>query len=382
MAWAKLHTDILADPKLMRASRRGARGLLLLPWLIAFAKYVDDDGRLTVAGDPAEPEDLIDVIPCTRKEDVALALEELTGLGVLVREEGTGVLRFHTWEERQGRPKPSDTPEAQRERKRKSRQANKKGGVTPHVTRDVTPTRHAEVTRDVTPNVTPPEKKRGEENRAEQQQTAAADPPDRSRAELLDLHRLQLTVQANNAITAKWGEQATPLYSSSGFALELATATVDAGIPLPFACQVIADTVGRMSIKPKSMTYFRAAIEEAWAKANDPALSAKSDAPAAGGMARASEVWRILRTTGLHHAAYPDREGIIASHVARGTIPDERGFREAWGTMHVSAATKIKSARTDEEITRALWPLILSQKQEPYPPHIKLPHPWLDWLNR
>jgi hypothetical protein len=46
MTWAKLYTDILSDPKLMRAARLGHEQLQLLPWFVVFAKQADDRGRL------------------------------------------------------------------------------------------------------------------------------------------------------------------------------------------------------------------------------------------------------------------------------------------------------------------------------------------------
>lgn len=113
LPWVKLHTDILADPKLLRAANSGARGLELLPWLIAFAQRADDGGRLTVAGHPAEPRDIAYCIPGVRSQRVASALEALTELGVLVKLADNS-LQFEAWERRAG--KPSDRSEFVRER--------------------------------------------------------------------------------------------------------------------------------------------------------------------------------------------------------------------------------------------------------------------------
>lgn len=133
MAWVKLHTDILSDPKLMRAARKGARHLMLLPWLIAFAKHAEDDGRLSVNGEPAEPDDIANLIPnCTRNQ-VKNALDELAGLGILVKD--GGFLAFSRWDVRAG--KASDSKEATRDRKRQQRvRSIGHAGLTPDVTRD------------------------------------------------------------------------------------------------------------------------------------------------------------------------------------------------------------------------------------------------------
>ena len=147
MAWAKLHTDILGDPKLMRAARHGMAGLLLLPWLIVAAKHADDDGRLTVGGHAMEADDLVPMIPGATPAEVRIALANLTELGVLVAE--NGVLRFAAWHPRQS--KPSDSNEAWRERQQRSRARRKTEAkhdtsepVTPPLSENVTP-RHASV---------------------------------------------------------------------------------------------------------------------------------------------------------------------------------------------------------------------------------------------
>jgi hypothetical protein len=109
--WAKLHTDILDDPKLMSAVRRGrARNLDVLPWLIAFAKRADDAGRLTIAGKPADPDDIARAIPNVTTKRVAGCMRELTRLGVLMRESDRA-LRFARWQQR-AESKPSDSRSA------------------------------------------------------------------------------------------------------------------------------------------------------------------------------------------------------------------------------------------------------------------------------
>lgn len=117
--WAKLYTDILGDPKLLRAARKGARQLELLPWLIVFAKQCDDDGRLSVNGEAADPEDVAALVPGVTARRVAEAFESLLAIGVLERG-ADGVLRFPAWEHRSG-SKASDRPEAIRERVQRHR---------------------------------------------------------------------------------------------------------------------------------------------------------------------------------------------------------------------------------------------------------------------
>ena len=124
--FAKLWTDILADPKLMRAARKGAKQLVLLPWLIAFAQKCDDDGRLTVNGEPAETIDLASQMPGVSEKQVAQALAALENIGILVRDYDDA-LRFSAWEHRAG--KPSDTRErvAQRVAKHRERKRQQRG---------------------------------------------------------------------------------------------------------------------------------------------------------------------------------------------------------------------------------------------------------------
>lgn len=118
MPWVKLHTDILGDTKLMRAARKGEKGLELLPWLFAFAGAAGDDGRLTVAGEPAEAIDIAAKIPGVKAAAVAECMFSAQRIGVLV-DDGGGVLRFAAWDHRAG--KPSDRPENVRERVQRHR---------------------------------------------------------------------------------------------------------------------------------------------------------------------------------------------------------------------------------------------------------------------
>lgn len=130
MAWAKLHTDVLGDVKLMRATRKGAKNLVLLPWLIAFAKAADDGGRLSVGGIPAEPDDIAPLIPDTKSTQVAACCAGLQEIGVLERDPD-GAYRFAQWSKRAD-AYPSDEPEAVRERVRQHRAKQREQSL--HVT--------------------------------------------------------------------------------------------------------------------------------------------------------------------------------------------------------------------------------------------------------
>jgi hypothetical protein len=133
MTWGKLHDDILADPKLMRAGRKGAMHLFVLPWLIAFAIKAADHGRLSVGEDPAEPEDIADQIPCVTAMQVAGALSELEAIGVL-SEDPDGCPRFTKWEDRQAKPSSTKTAVLERVHKHRAkvkRAASKERNTTP-----------------------------------------------------------------------------------------------------------------------------------------------------------------------------------------------------------------------------------------------------------
>ena len=132
MTWLRLHTDILSDPKLMRAARAGAKQLHLAPWLMAFAKQADDGGRLSIGNEAAEPPDIAATIPCVTARMVQQCQRELLAIGVLT-EDDDGVLRFVRWEPRQS--KPSNTPEGRRERMQRHREkAKKEGWASPNLT--------------------------------------------------------------------------------------------------------------------------------------------------------------------------------------------------------------------------------------------------------
>lgn len=156
-SWAKLHTDILGDPKLMRAARKGAKGLELLPWLIAFAKQADDEGALTVGGEPAEPVDIAELLPGISAKSVAKALDSLEKIGILVRNSRNS-LEFARWNERSGTA-PSADRAAVRQRVAKHRARKSLQG-----TNDVTTGNALHPASDVT-TCNAIEEKRGEEKR-------------------------------------------------------------------------------------------------------------------------------------------------------------------------------------------------------------------------
>lgn len=93
MAWVKLHTDILGDRRLMEGAASGLRGLELLPWFMAFARRADDRGRLTVAGAPADPEDVASGIPGATPGRVAIATLSLLKIRA-VQFDSDGALRI------------------------------------------------------------------------------------------------------------------------------------------------------------------------------------------------------------------------------------------------------------------------------------------------
>jgi len=127
MTWVKLHTDILSDPKLMRAARRGSQSLFLLPWLIVFAKHAADGGRLSIGEGGADPEDIATMIPNIKPRQVAQCIAALTKVGVLTPDPD-GVPRFTRWADRA--EKPSESRSAWRERKQKSRDVPRDNGGT------------------------------------------------------------------------------------------------------------------------------------------------------------------------------------------------------------------------------------------------------------
>lgn len=157
MTWVKLYTDIVDDPKLMRAARGGAPDLELLPWLLAFAGRANDNGRLTVGGEPADEWDLARGIPNATPERARRCVAVLLRLEILAPDDD-GALAFTAWSARAGKPgKPSDEAPAVRERVKRHRERAK----------EVTP-RNA---LQETPRNAPEEKERRAEGETEQETT-------------------------------------------------------------------------------------------------------------------------------------------------------------------------------------------------------------------
>jgi hypothetical protein len=154
--YARLWTEVLSDPKLMRAARKGAKCLALLPWIIVFAKRAKANGRLEVDGAPADEHDIAPCIPGVTAAKVKCTLSDLEQIGVLVRD-ADGALRFSAWEFRNA-GKASDSREAVAERVRNHRSRKKAGGNGGNALQVVT----AEVLPVVTGNDTESREKRAE----------------------------------------------------------------------------------------------------------------------------------------------------------------------------------------------------------------------------
>jgi hypothetical protein len=156
--WVKMSSDILDNPVLMRAAREGHPQVAFLPYIVLFAGKADDNGRLTVGGKPAEPEDIAPGIPGAVPASVRACLAALAEIGFLLEEPG-GVLRLADWLHSSG--KPSDQPERVRDRVKNHRQ-RKRGNppVTPVETR-------AETRGNALRNATEGDENRVDENRKE-----------------------------------------------------------------------------------------------------------------------------------------------------------------------------------------------------------------------
>jgi hypothetical protein len=292
--FAKLWTDVLGDEKLMRAARKGARNLQLLPWLIAFAKKAEDDGRLTVDGAPAEPIDISTQVPNATPRAVAASFEELLSVGVLIRQDD-GALAFANWHKRSER-KPSDDPDAVRARVQKHRARNAKPGadsgssnangnahVTPSVTRDVTPSPSRERARESKSKSREQEKE--QEQRAESK-TAAAGP--NAIAGVIggepQSAAIVLVSAANRGIAERWGEQPSPILPTSGSTFEAIDELARNGVPVSFARDAIytwcvagagATSDGR---PPRSLRYFVGHVTDRWTQSQALSAAATSDA--------------------------------------------------------------------------------------------------------
>jgi hypothetical protein len=126
-------------------------------------------------------------------------------------------------------------------------------------------------------------------------------------------YALQLTITANHAITAKWGEQATPLFHGQSY--QLADDCKAAGVPLDTAKASIRQQCEKSgkSTPPKGINWFRNGILDAHQTAQQKAL--QGSAPKENTLERdAGEVWdkvrRLLSTVG--EIRFIEREKIDA----------------------------------------------------------------------
>jgi hypothetical protein len=122
--YARLWVDILGDPKLLRAADEGAKNLVILPWLIAWAKRADASGRIETSGKPSNPREIARAIPNVSPRHVGKSLAELEAINVLERD-ADGCYRFTAWDYRNS-GKTSDSKEAVAERVRKHRERKRR----------------------------------------------------------------------------------------------------------------------------------------------------------------------------------------------------------------------------------------------------------------
>jgi hypothetical protein len=368
MGWSRLWDDVLGDPKLLRAARRGMQELELLPWLQAFASQAADGGRLTIGDEPADPEDIAGLIPGMTAERVATALAALTEIGVLTVD-SDGAKRFAAWKKRQEPGKPSDARDRTAERKRRQRAKDKTDnalGDADSPTQSGRDMSRPTVTRDMSRHQSRAEQSRTEQSRAEADVTPAAAAAASSAAP----DALALAVAANTAITARWGEQPAPLLATGGAAHVLACAVADAGIPVPFACQVIADVVARSDADrpPRSLKYFAGAITDAWEA--ETMRAAVQSARIGGAPPTAAALHERLDTLaraawwdeaccrhGWHHLELADRPRWIERQRASGFLPAEIPETQLLGEAHLLdqarlIVTGLYNTRTQEQVRR------------------------------
>jgi hypothetical protein len=266
MSWVKLHDDILADPKLLRAARAGHQHLVLLPWLLVFARHANDGGRISVGQTAADPHDIAHQLPGVDLSAVSACLKSLTDIGVL-SPDPDGCLRFVKWQERQA--KPSAAKSAVAERVRNHRQKKKGGKSADSPSSDpVTPSEALQEKGDVTPcNAT--EQKRGEEKRRENTNSMAAGGVDvtpqlRGMAYTVRCaSALNLAMQANSHVQAFREIPASSLVGQVEWDLD--------GIDVSIAQEVITAVCAQYRPKPgsrqiNSLKYFDGAVRARWSE--------------------------------------------------------------------------------------------------------------------
>lgn len=313
MEYVKLYTDILSDRKLMRAARKGAKQLALIPWLVVFAAKADDGGRLTVGGVPADPEDIADEIPNGDARAIAQCIEECLAIPVrpvLVRDPD-GAVRLTAWE-RRAEIRPSETKEAVAARKRAERERTRAArtaalALAQQQAGDADRTADAE---DTGSSSTP------EDDEANDASSAPKDPVDTSR-EVTTGHvvtfvtghdqsrprctctgtctctergtattargadttsaaagdmgqmlaaQVALTKAANAGLNERYGGQFNPLIATQGTTYKATEAILTAGVDLEFAEQCLFEAAQAVSSErpPNSLGYFREGVITAW----------------------------------------------------------------------------------------------------------------------
>lgn len=298
LTWCKLHTDILGDAKLMRAARQGGRHLVILPWLFAWVRENDatDSGRLVVGDAPAEPEDIAALIPGVTPKQVRQCLESLLNIGVATLDT-RGVIVLTSWDHRSGpnSGKPSDQPEAIRERVRRHR-AQKQVAAAQAVTEDASDADHTDAARYTRDTVTPSNAgnalrnatdKRREEEEEEKRTTllAASSRADTVPTEPTAIRPTEpgggavlagtvvgdiagaavlFTAALNRGVTTTHGEQPVPVRHDGQ--LGAAEAILEAGVAPQWAADWLYHRASRSASDklPRSLRYLSDACIAAW----------------------------------------------------------------------------------------------------------------------
>lgn len=254
--WVKLHNDVLGDPKLLRAARKGARHLELLPWLLVFANAADDDGRLTIGGEPAEAEDIAPLIPGASVRAVKSCMISLESVGILVPDDD-GTLAFLSWARRTGAP--SDHPDRVKERVTRHRLKKRAAQVPDNSTTSENETalhaRFSVTTRNETEEEE--EKEKDEDAPVVGEQPVTATTP----ATALELIVAANQGLADNARIADADRQ-RPWTANQG--VPLAQHLAEAAVPRDFARAAMLEQAKACAIRPNTPKYFARAVVEAW----------------------------------------------------------------------------------------------------------------------
>lgn len=160
MAWLKLHHDIIHDIKLRRFTAQEKWAWIVL---LVLASESGDRGIIT-----ADDEDIADFCEFNSKQDWLYFRDKLISKGML--EHQLGGLKLLNWEKRQ-HIKPSDKPEATRERKRKQRALQKE--KIEAMSRDVTPMSRGSHATDTDPDPDPDSDTEGDLRERERSKTGA-----------------------------------------------------------------------------------------------------------------------------------------------------------------------------------------------------------------